>query len=68
MVGPCAEVPVFGAVVGDNVVVSRHPPNQPYFTHDVEGRSDVDVEKPVELVELVDLVVVVSSRQPANVN
>jgi len=62
MVGPRAKVPVFGAVVGDNVVVSRHPPNQPYFTHDVVGSSDVDVEV---LMELVELTVEVSSRHPA---
>lgn len=66
MVGPRAEVPVFGTVVADNVVVSRHPPNQPYFTHDVVGASDVDVEDSVELVDVV--VVDVSSRHPTNVN
>jgi hypothetical protein len=66
MVGPRAGVPVFGAVVGDNVVVSRHPPNQPYFTQDVVGASDVDVEDSVELVDVV--VVDVSSRHPTIVN
>lgn len=53
-------VAVFGEVVGDKVVVSRHPPNQPYLTHDVDGGSVVDVD----VEELVELVVVVSSRHP----
>ena len=43
-------------VVGESVVVSRHPPNQPYLRQDVEGR--------VEVGELVVVVVPVSSRQP----
>ena len=43
-------------VVGERVVVSMHPPNQPYLKHDVVGSSEVDVEVVVE--------VVVSSRQP----
>jgi hypothetical protein len=55
---------LFGEVVGDNVVVSRQPPNHPYFTHEVLGRSVVDVE----LEELVELVVVVSSRHPIDVS
>lgn len=62
MVGARAAVPVFGAVVGERVVVSRHPPNQPYFTHEVVGKMDVDVD------ELVELVVEVSSRHPAKVS
>lgn len=64
-VGALAEVAVFGAVVGDSVVVSRQPPNHPYFTHDVVGRLDFDVAR---LVELVELVVVVSSRHPRKVS
>lgn len=52
-------------MVGDNVVVSRHPPNQPYFTHDVAGISDVEVEG---FMEVAEDVVGVSSRHPANVN
>lgn len=43
------------------MVVSRQPPNHPYFTHDVVGKSDVDMD------ELVEVEVVVSSRHPANV-
>lgn len=62
MVGPCTIIPVFGAVVEDNVVVSIQPPNQPYLTQDVVGNSVVDVD------ELVELVVVVSSKQPANIS
>ncbi len=62
MVGARAGVGVLEAVVGDNVVVSTQPPNHPYFTHEVVGRSDVEVD------ELVELVVVVSSRQPGNVS
>lgn len=53
---------VFGALVGDNVVVSIQPPNQPYLTHEVVGSSEVDVD------DVVELVVVVSSRQPANIS
>ena len=49
---------------GENVVVSRQPPNHPYLTQEVVGISDVDVD-----VELLDtLVVVVSSRQPAYIS
>jgi len=59
MVGARAGVGVLEAVVGDNVVVLTQPPNHPYFTHEVVGRSDVEV---------VELVVVVSSRQPGNVS
>lgn len=62
MVGPSAMAPVSGAVVGDNVVVSIQPPNQPYLTHEVVGNSVVEVD------ELVELVVVVSSRQPTNIS
>ena len=46
------------------VVVSRHPPNHPYFTQDVVGISVVDVE----LEELVELDVVLSSRHPENIS
>ena len=53
-----------GVAVGDNVVVSRQPPNHPYFTQDVVGISDVDVE----LEEVVELDVVVSSRHPRNIS
>ena len=55
-----AGVALVGVAVGDRVVVSRHPPNHPYLTQDVLGNSDVEVE----LVELVELEVVVSSRHP----
>lgn len=44
------------------MVVSRQPPNHPYFTHDVVGKSEVDVD------ELVEVEVVVSSRHPAKVS
>ena len=50
--------------VGDNVVVSRHPPNHPYFTQDVVGISVVEVELEV----LVELEVVVSSRHPKTIS
>lgn len=50
--------------VGDNVVVSRHPPNHPYFTQDVVGISVVEVELEV----LVELEVVVSSRHPETIS
>ena len=53
-----------GVAFGDNVVVSRHPPNHPYFTQDVVGISVVDVE----LEELVELDVVVSSRHPGDIS
>ena len=59
-----AGVAFVGVAVGDNVVVSRQPPNHPYFTQDVVGISVVDVE----LEELVELDVVVSSRHPRNVS
>ncbi len=59
-----AGVAFVGVAVGVNVVVSRQPPNQPYFTQDVVGISVVEVE----LEELVELDVVVSSRQPKNVS
>lgn len=49
---------------GGKVVVSRHPPNHPYLTQDVVGISVVDVE----LEELVELDVVVSSRHPENIS
>ena len=62
IVGALAGVATFGVVVGDIVVVSRQPPNHPYFTHDVVGKSDVDVD------ELVEVEVVVSSRHPAKVS
>ena len=62
IVGALAGVLIFGAVVGDIVVVSRQPPNHPYFTHDVVGKSDVDVD------ELVEVEVVVSSRHPVKVS
>ena len=64
IVGALAGVASFGVVVGDIVVVSRQPPNHPYFTHEVVGKSDVDVD---ELVE-VEVEVVVSSRHPADVS
>ena len=54
---------VLGVVVVNNVVVSRHPPNQPYLTQDVVGCSDVDVD-----VEVAELEVVLSSRQPRSVS
>ena len=57
-----AGVAFVGVAVGENVVVSRHPPNHPYFTQDVVGNSVVEVE----VEELVELEVVVSSRHPAN--
>ena len=63
-VGTRAGVAVLGAVVGDNVVVSRQPPNHPYLTHEVVGTSDVEDKKLVELAEFV----VVSSKQPACVS
>ena len=66
MVGARAGVAVLDPVVGDNVVVSRQPPNQPYRRQDVVGKSDVETE-PEEVVEL-ELVVVVSSRQPGLVS
>lgn len=53
-----------GVAVGDNVVVSRHPPNHPYLTQDVVGSSVVAVELEV----LVELEVVVSSRHPKNIS
>ena len=53
-----------GRVVENIVVVSTQPPNHPYLTHDVVGRSVVDVE----VEEVVELVVVVSSRQPGDVS
>ena len=59
-----AGVAFVGVAVGDNVVVSRQPPNHPYFTQDVVGTSVVEVE----LEELVELDVVVSSRHPRNVS
>lgn len=55
---------LFGEVVGDNVVVSRQPPNHPYLIHDVVGNSVVDVV----IEELIELVVVVSSRHPTIVS
>jgi len=58
IVGALAGVATFGVVVGDIVVVSRQPPNHLYFTHDVVGTSVVDVD------ELVEVEVVVSSRHP----
>ena len=58
MVGTRASVRAPGVAVGESVVVSRHPPNQPYLTQEVVGLVDVDVEV------LDELVVVVSSRQP----
>lgn len=61
-VGVRAGVAVIGEVVGENVVVSRQPPNHPYFIHEVVGRSDVDVD-----VEELDEVVV-SSRHPGKVS
>ncbi len=64
IVGALAGVATFGVVVGDIVVVSRQPPNHPYFAHDVVGKSDVDMD---ELVE-VEVEVVVSSRHPAKVS
>ena len=57
-----AGVAFVGVAVGSNVVVSRHPPNHPYFTHDVVGNSVVEVE----VEELVELEVLVSSRHPRN--
>lgn len=54
--------PLPGFVVKDIVVVSRQPPNQPYLTQEVVGGSSVDVE------DVVELVVVVSSRQPVFVS
>lgn len=59
-----AGVAFVGVAVGDIVVVSRHPPNHPYFTQDVVGISDIDVELEV----LVEVELVVSSRQPENIN
>lgn len=59
-----AGVAFVGVTVGDNVVVSRQPPNHPYFTHDVVGNSFDEVE----LEEVVELEVVVSSRHPRNIN
>ena len=50
-------------VVGESVVVSRQPPNQPYATHDVFGPSVVVIVEDV-VVEVALLVVVSSSRQP----
>lgn len=44
------------------VDVERHPPNHPYWMQVVVGTSDVDIEV------LVELAVVVSSRQPAKVS
>lgn len=61
-VGARAGVAVTGVVVGETVVVSRQPPNHPYFTHEVVGRSEVEVDVD-ELVE-----VVVSSRHPVKVS
>lgn len=58
IVGGCAGLALFDTEVGDIVVVERHPPNHPYLTQDVVGKSSVEVE------ELVELVVVVSSRHP----
>lgn len=55
-------------LVGDSVVVSRHPPNHPYFTQDVVGNSVVEVEVEVEVEALVEPEVVVSSRHPENVS
>lgn len=66
IVGARAGVGVLSAVVGDNVVVSRQPPNHPYFTQDVVGISDVEDEDEDEV--LVGLVVVVSSRHPRKVS
>ena len=57
-----AGVAFVGVAVGDNVVVSRHPPNHPYFTQDVVGNSVVEVDAE----EVVELEVVVSSRHPRN--
>ena len=54
--------------VGDNVVVSRHPPNHPYFTQDVVGISVVELELELELEVLVELEVVVSSRHPKTIS
>lgn len=62
IVGALAGVATFDVVVGDIVVVSRQPPNHPYFTHDVVGKSVVNVD------ELVEVEVVVSSRHPANIS
>ena len=56
IVGTRAGVSAPGVAVGESVVVSRHPPNQPYLTQEVVGPVDVDVEVLDELV--------VSSRQP----
>ena len=61
-VGARAGVAVFGEVVGENVVVSRQPPNHPYFTQEVVGKSDVDVD----VGELVK--VIVSSRHPGKIS
>ena len=61
-VGARAGVAVTGVVAGEKVVVSRQPPNHPYFTHEVVGRSEVEVDVD-ELVE-----VVVSSRHPVKVS
>lgn len=58
----------FCEVVGGSVVVSRQPPNHPYLTHDVVGRSVVDMVDVEELVVLVELVVVVSSRHPTEIS
>ena len=55
-----AGVALVGVAVGDNVVVSRQPPNHPYFTQDVVGNSVVEVD----VEEVVELEVVVSSRHP----
>ena len=59
-----AGVAFVGVTVGDNVVVSRQPPNHPYFTHDVVGNS---IDK-VELEEVLELEVVVSSRHPKTIS
>ena len=61
---PNAGVAFVGVAFGDNVVVSRHPPNQPYLTQDVVGISVVVVE----LEDLVELDVVVSSRHPEDIS